>query len=190
MCFEASSGTLVRRSIYARRSDRLWLTTCAWWRGRLRARIQLVERFVDDPVSSVVWAATARNAAVAVLSSSMMVTVALPSAIVAPVGFERTTVNASFGSLSVSPWIFTWNVSWTVPGWKVSVWVVIVKSEGALALPATVATVTVTGEKAAVDRRTVTRAFDWFLSPSAISRSSTNNCGTSLSAIEPLTEDG
>src|SRR3954466_349446 len=104
------------------------------------------------PVVPVVGAA----AATAAVSLSRIVTVPVPRPIAAPVGLDRTTVNASVGSALVSPVIVTEKVSDVTPGWNARFEVFAVKSLLARAVPATVEATTVTVVVEALDKVTVT----------------------------------
>ncbi len=110
-------------------------------------------------------------------SSLVMVPVAVPREMVAPVGLDSATVKVSVGSTAVSPMTLTVTVcEVTPPGLNVRVPVLPVKSAPAVAVPLAVAYVTVTGVVADLDRVTVKVAFDVPLLPSA----------TVVSAIEML----
>src|SRR3954470_15954458 len=128
--------------IAARQSASAWTTT--------GSRTSGVRRAGSVPAGAAAAASIAP-------SLSTIVTVPVPVAIVAPpVGLDRTTVNVSVDSLTLSPTIATWNTRLVVPGLNVRVWVVAWKSEPALAVPATVLTTTVTVVVDARDSVTVT----------------------------------
>ncbi len=103
---------------------------------------------------------------VVVTSSLVMVPVAVPREMVAPVGLDSATVKVSVGSTAVSPVTLTVMVWEVTPAAKVRVPVALVKSAPAVAVPLAVAYVTVTGGVVAdLDRVTVKVALDVPLLP-------------------------
>ena len=93
-----------------------------------------------------------RSAAMSFVPPSMIVTRPLPSAIVTPpVGADSVTSKNSVGSAILLPRIVTVNVAVVWPAANVTVPVFCVKSEPAVAVPATVVAVTEIGVAAADD---------------------------------------
>ena len=70
--------------------------------------------------SSAATGCGAACVAISATSLSRIVTVALPSAIVAPDAADNDTMKDSVCSLTLSPTILTWKLSWTTPGLNVS----------------------------------------------------------------------
>ena len=98
------------------------------------------------------------------LSTIVTVAVAVPS--VAPLGVESVTVKVSVGSVVRSPTISTWKAAVVDPTANVTVPVFETKSEPALAVPATVVTITVTADEEACDSVSGISTVLVFLSPS------------------------
>src|SRR3954452_19954607 len=97
--------------------------------------------------------ATGPTSVVGVCRQSSLTIVPVPAASARPalVGWLRLTVQVSLASLTVSPPIGTTIVQLVLPAAMVSVPVLVVKSPGALAVPAVVTYLTVTGEVDAAD---------------------------------------